>query len=494
MDSREDIIHIPLPSTSNEYLRLNQQNEILFQNNEKRNETEQRLFDEWQNAVSGWRNADNAWQIANNQIDQLKNMVNILQKQVNDLTDNIMAGNLSTATTAKNIKTNAPQSATPIPSINIEVEYNTDEDDLAKETEWIRVKHNAKKRKRNITPSPPSPEKAKRVNASETPKKERLPPPIIVENVKSYEDLYEKMVKQVPESAFQVKFTNDTTAKINSVNSETYRGIINVLEDNYNYHTYENKQTRPIRVMVKNLHQSCKPENIKKYLLDHGFKIITADNKWSYKDKTPLNIFRLTFDNSEDIEKIYNIKHILGCRVEIQRIKGSALVPQCKNCQAYGHTKKFCSKEPRCVKCAGRHLTMECQKEKNQNPKCVNCGAEHPANYRGCIVAKEIQSIRNKHRVTSNPVRNITEKKVEFQQKEKSNSENSNKNPTYASTVALGLNNQKTQKSESIDISQTLQLILTKITNLEGSFISINERVRKLESSVKETAPKPKKK
>lgn len=189
MDSREDIIHIPLPSTSNEYLRLNQQNEILFQNNEKRNETEQRLYDEWQNAVSGWRNADNAWQIANNQIDQLKNMVNILQKQVNDLTDNIMAGNLSTATTAKNIKTNAPQFATPIPSINIEVEYNTDEDDLAKETEWIRVKHNAKKCKRNITPSPPSPEKAKRVNASETPKKERLPPPIIVENVKSYEDL-----------------------------------------------------------------------------------------------------------------------------------------------------------------------------------------------------------------------------------------------------------------------------------------------------------------
>jgi hypothetical protein len=31
-----------------------------------------------------------------------------------------------------------------------------------------------------------------------------------------------------------------------------------------------------------------------------------------------------------------------------------------------------------------------------QNPKCVNCGEGHPANYRGCIVAKELQKIKNK--------------------------------------------------------------------------------------------------
>jgi stalled ribosome alternative rescue factor ArfA len=31
-----------------------------------------------------------------------------------------------------------------------------------------------------------------------------------------------------------------------------------------------------------------------------------------------------------------------------------------------------------------------------QNPKCVNCGEGHPVNYRGCIVAKELQKIKNK--------------------------------------------------------------------------------------------------
>jgi hypothetical protein len=57
--------------------------------------------------------------------------------------------------------------------------------------------------------------------------------------------------------------------------------------------------------MAKNLHYSCKPENIMKSLSDGGFKIIKADNKLSWKEKIPLNMFMVTFDNSEDIDKIY---------------------------------------------------------------------------------------------------------------------------------------------------------------------------------------------
>lgn len=40
----------------------------------------------------------------------------------------------------------------------------------------------------------------------------------------------------------------------------------------------------------------------------------------------------------------------------------------------------------------GKHKANECQK-----PKCCNCGESYTANYRGCIVAKEPQSTRNKN-------------------------------------------------------------------------------------------------
>jgi hypothetical protein len=84
--------------------------------------------------------------------------------------------------------------------------------------------------------------------------------------------------------------------------------------------------------MAKNLHYSFKPENMLKSLSDGGFQIIKADNKLPWTEKTPLNMFMLTFDNSEDIDKIYKITHILGCRAEIQPMRGSKLIAQCKKC------------------------------------------------------------------------------------------------------------------------------------------------------------------
>lgn len=71
-------------------------------------------------------------------------------------------------------------------------------------------------------------------------------------------------------------------------------------------------------------------------------------------------------------------------------------MPQCKRCLAVGDTQKYCSKEPRCVKCTDKHITKDCTKPENTKPKCVHYGENHPANYRGYIVAKEIQRIKNK--------------------------------------------------------------------------------------------------
>lgn len=64
-------------------------------------------------------------------------------------------------------------------------------------------------------------------------------------------------------------------------------------------------------------------------------------------------------------------------------------MPQYKKFQTFEHTQKWCAKDLRNIKCAGKHWTIRCEKR-----KCVvNCGEEHPTNDRGCIVAKELQEI-----------------------------------------------------------------------------------------------------
>ena len=111
----------------------------------------------------------------------------------------------------------------------------------------------------------------------------------------------------------------------------------------------------------------------------------------------PLPLFVLTFCNDEDIKRIYQIKDILHMKVDIEAFRKPKLIPQCKNCQEYGHTQKYCGREARCVKCAGRHHTKECKKPKETKAKCIHCGEAHPANYRGCNRVIALQELRNKN-------------------------------------------------------------------------------------------------
>lgn len=80
----------------------------------------------------------------------------------------------------------------------------------------------------------------------------------------------------------------------------------------------------------------------------------------------------MTFDRTENINKMYEITDIRGMRVEIAPYRKTKLLPLCKNCQSWGHSKSYCHKEPRYVKCAGKHSTVQCKKPKEAQPKFYN--------------------------------------------------------------------------------------------------------------------------
>ena len=67
---------------------------------------------------------------------------------------------------------------------------------------------------------------------------------------------------------------------------------------------------------------------------------------------------------------------------------------QCKRCQRYGHTQKYCNHNFRCVKCAGNHLTDQCTKSPEIPAKCIHCQGEHPPNYKGCSAYKTLHNIK----------------------------------------------------------------------------------------------------
>ena len=99
---------------------------------------------------------------------------------------------------------------------------------------------------------------------------------------------------------------------------------------------------------------------------------------------------------------IYQIETLNYTKVRFEPPRPKRNIPQCGKCQRYGHTQAYCYHSPRCVKCAGNHSTKLCpHKEKSEHVKCVLCNSNHPANYKGCIVYKEIKKrtfppLRNK--------------------------------------------------------------------------------------------------
>jgi len=194
----------------------------------------------------------------------------------------------------------------------------------------------------------------------------------MVDGIKVYNEFYDKITEHIPASKFNTKLMKGGSIKINVADGEVYRLMTNILlEGRYAWHSYEDKHTRPIRVMARNLHHSCNPGGIVSDLQAREYKVIDAANKLKWGSKEPLDMFILTVSADENTNNIYEIASILGSKVEIQPLRKSKLIPQCKQCQAYGHTQRYCNKDPRCVKCAGKHHTRVQEAERSTTEMCT---------------------------------------------------------------------------------------------------------------------------
>lgn len=80
--------------------------------------------------------------------------------------------------------------------------------------------------------------------------------------------------------------------------------------------------------------------------------------------KTPMPLFYVERKTQEYNKEVYKINFLLNTRVKFEPPRPKREIPQCKKCQRYGHTKKFCYHSPRCVKCAGDHHTSQCTTKK----------------------------------------------------------------------------------------------------------------------------------
>jgi len=198
------------------------------------------------------------------------------------------------------------------------------------------------------------------------------------------------MIKRIRDVAEDEQYCTKSLAnnviKLNFTTTETYRNLIKYFkENNIFYHTYQLKEERAYRIVVKYLHHSTDTEEIRQKLLDLGHNVRSIVNAQHRITKEPLNLFIVDLEPADNNKDIYNITALQNKIIQIEppRVNKNNII-QCARCQQYGHTKTYCNKPFVCVKCGGPHNSKECNKRKDIPAKCALCGGSHPANYKGC--------------------------------------------------------------------------------------------------------------
>ena len=236
----------------------------------------------------------------NEKINNLEKLCESLKRKIDDLTSE-----------NQRLKSLIDKKITDMPmeTDSAKDEFHTDEEELARETDWIlkkNKKRESKKRKAIHSPEMDSFVKPAVTKSNDkTAKKPKLPP-VILSNIDDFNEV--QVIMKSQNVKYEIKLLNNKQLSIKVNSEDDYRNITKAInEAKFEWHSYENKATRPCRVIARGLHPKCPINSIEEDLKDLGFKVLSVSNltrkiKDNEKQKiVQLPLFMISFDHSEDI-------------------------------------------------------------------------------------------------------------------------------------------------------------------------------------------------
>lgn len=306
---------------------------------------------------------------------------------------------------------------------------------------------------------------------------EPKPPPIFIPDVGNVQAMIQTFKSVITTDDFSYKCVNHNSVKILPKSADIYRILVRKLnEGNVSFHTYQLKQDRAYRVVLKQMHYSVDKNDLKDALSQLGHNVRNVTNVLHSSTKQPLSMFFIDLEPSSNNKDIFNIQYLLHAKIMFEPPYKKKDIVQCKRCQQYGHTKTYCRHPFRCVKCGKEHDTTKCTKENSTPAVCALCGGDHPANYKGCTVFKNIQRriyppLREKSSMSIDTAQTPSVSKPRFIQPGKSFAEavNTADQPTTS-----------TRPTNNIDLSDNSSTNIITNDNLTNNITKFFDRFEKL--------------
>ncbi|KAL4085335.1 hypothetical protein QTP88_027194 [Uroleucon formosanum] len=287
------------------------------------------------------------------------------------------------------------------------------------------------------------------------------PPPIFMKGILDFPNFCSVLIELIGVDNFFCKSAGDRL-KIQTANPDSYRVLIRYLkESNAEYHTYQLREDKPLRVVIRNIHESTPTQLIKSELETRLFEVRQVSNVLHKTTKRPLPLFFVDLEPTDLSNDIYKLNSLLHTKIKVEEPYKPKVISQCNNCQEYGHTKTYCGYHSRCVRCGDHHQSSACPISRSDPPKCALCSGDHPASYKGCSVYRDLQRGRNqtsKNNFLSDNIRNKTSNVRDSHPLANSHlNQPSNHSPTYAQATAGQSHNPIPNSSP--DLSNTITIL-----------------------------------
>lgn len=253
-------------------------------------------------------------------------------------------------------------------------------------------------------------------------------------------------------------------------------------------HSYQLKNEHSFVVYIRGLPSTMDPSEINTALAEIQFTLCRVINVPCHLNRTlkPRPLFQVVLEPLDHNPEIYNLTNLLRVHIRVVPAKKRSDPPHCHNCQRLGHTKQYCLRSPRCIKCSADHLSSECTLDSKAPCTCANYGESHTASYRGCSKVKQLSKLQ--HKTTDEIRRRQIQVNTAMPTPSASNAvatinpASASSNPTQKTYASVALQHQA--KAIPTPSGNTLTSIFDALAKLTNQIARFDQRLSSLERAI----------
>ena len=173
------------------------------------------------------------------------------------------------------------------------------------------------------------------------------------------------------EEQYYCKALPNATAKINVNTSDTYRRLVKRLqEDNIVHHTYQIRDERAYRVVLRNLHHSIPPHEIQAELKTLGHKVRNTLNFRHRVTKEPLPLYFVDLEPQDNNKSIYDLQLLYNMKTAVEALRKKIILYTARDANHMG-TPKVTAPEHMFALSVGANIIRHCAQKTLLPQPCV---------------------------------------------------------------------------------------------------------------------------